>query len=376
MITYNAKLSGSKEDINLLMSLMEEYRIVVNKASVVQFQNGFKSITEIHNAFYYPTREEHKDFPSQMVIKAEQESLSTYRTIKSNKHAIKKPFEKRNLSVRLDKRLFSKTSNKNEIKITTKEGRKTFSLMLYPKLQELMDKYDYVDPLVFVRKGELFVSLSFNNDVKQQKESLCLGVDLGIRRVATCSDGRLIIDKKFNAEKRTLRYLKRCLQSKGTKSSRKHLKKLKHKERNKNKNQTHLVANEILRTSANIIALENLKGIKAKKHKKENKNAISQVPIFELRRVLTYKAENVGKRVCLVSPAYTSQIDNVSGIKEGIRKGCRFYAKSGLVYDADINAAINIARRSKHPISNGKFLDGQGTVKCPIACKPLLFKQT
>ena len=130
-----------------------------------------------------------------------------------------------------------------------------------------------------------------------------------------------------------------------------------------------MVANEILRTNANVIALENLKGIKAKKHKNQNKNAISQVPIFELRTVLTYKAKNMGKHVCLVSPSYTSQIDNISGIREGERRGCRFYAKSGLVYDADLNAAINIARRSKHPISQGNMLDGQGVVKSPIACK-------
>ena len=98
------------------------------------------------------------------------------------------------------------------------------------------------------------------------------------------------------------------------------------------------------------------------------------MPFFELRRVLTYKAINIGKHVCLVSPAYTSQIDNVSGIKEGDRKGCRFYAKSGLIYDADINAAINIARRSKHPISIGNFLDGLGVVNRPIAFKTCLEK--
>ena len=215
------------------------------------------------------------------------------------------------------------------------------------------------------------ISLTFDNaPTKKLKASLCLGVDFGIRRVATCSDGRLIVDKKFNSDKRKLRYIKRCLQSIGTKSAKKHLNKLKHKEKNKNKNQTHLVANEILKTNANVIALENLKGIKAKKYKTQNKNAVSQVPFFELRRILTYKAENMGKHVCLVSPAYTSQIDSISGIKEGERRGCRFYAKSGLVYDADINAAINIARRSKHPISQGNLLDGQGIVNRPIACKP------
>jgi putative transposase len=371
MITYNAELTGTLENMKLIMDLMEEYRIVVNKASKLQFEGSLNSITKLHNKFYYIARDEHDGFPSQMVIRAEMESLASYKSMRSNKHKITKPFEKKNLSIRLDKRLYSKTEDKTKIRITTKERKKEFEIKLYPKLEELMNKYDYVDPIIFARNNKLMIGLTFDSAKEKEKESLCLGVDLGIRRAAACSDGRLIIDKKFNAEKRRLRYNKKKLQSKGTKSARKHLKKLKHKERNKNKNQTHLVANEILKTDANIIALENLKGIKAKKHKKQNKNAISQVPLFELRRVLTYKAENMGKHVCLVSPAYTSQIDNISGIKEGNRKGCRFYAKSGLIYDADINAAINIARRSKHPISTGNFLDGQGEVKRPSACKSL-----
>jgi len=371
MLSYNAELIGTTENMKLIMDIMEEYRIVVNKASELQFENKLNSITKLHNAFYYKTRNEHKNFPSQMVIRAEMESLAIYKTIRSNKHKIKKAFEKKNLSLRLDKRIFSKTAEKTKIKITTKEKKKEFEIKLYPKLEELMDKYKYVDPLIFVRDDKLMISLTFDTAEKEKSKTLCLGVDLGIRRVAACSDGRLIIDRKFNGEKRKLRYLKSRLKSKGTKSAKKHLKKLKHKEKNKNKNQTHLVVNEILKTDANIIALENLKGIKAKKHKRQNKNAISQVPIFEARRILTYKAKNMGKHVCLVSPAYTSQIDSISGIREGERKGCRFYAKSGLVYDADINAAVNIARRSKHPISQGNLLDGQGVVNHPIACESL-----
>ena len=373
MITYNTELIPTNLDsMDLIMSLMEEYRCVVNEASKLQFSNlkELSNLKALHNAFYYNTRESHSGFPSQMVIRAEMDCLASYKSIKSNKHKITKSFEKHNLSLRLDKRLYSKTKEQNKIKITTKEKKKEFEIVLYPKLQELMDKYIYCDPLIFVRDGKLMISLTFETAPKEPlKKTLCLGVDLGIRRVAACSDGRLIIDKKFNKEKRKLRYLKSQLKSSGTKSSRKHLNKLRRKERNKNKNQVHLVANEILRTNANVIALENLKGIKAKKHKNQNKNAISQVPIFELRTVLTYKAKNMGKHVCLVSPSYTSQIDNISGIREGERRGCRFYAKSGLVYDADLNAAINIARRSKHPISQGNMLDGQGVVKSPIACK-------
>ena len=353
---------------------MEEYRLVVNEASKLQFSDlkNLSALRVFHNNFYYSAREKFIGVPSQVIIKAEQECLATYKTIRSNKYKLSKPFEKKNLSLRLDKRLYSHMKGEpTKIKITTKEKKKEFQIKLYPKLEKLISQYQFADPLLFVRDGKLMISLTFDNTPKEKlKASLCLGVDLGIRRTAACSDGRLIIDKKFNKEKRELRYLKRQLQSKGSKSSVKHLNKLKHKEKNRNKNQTHLVANEILKTNANVIALENLKGIKAKKYKKQNKNGVSQVPFFELRRILTYKAENMGKHVCLVSPAYTSQIDSISGIREGERRGCRFYAKSGLVYDADINAAVNIARRSKHPISQGNLLDGQGIVNCPIAFKP------
>jgi transposase len=47
-------------------------------------------------------------------------------------------------------------------------------------------------------------------------------------------------------------------------------------------------------------------------------------------------------------------------LKGGIRKGCRYYASDGKVFDADWNASINIAKRYsqkkeakgvKHPIS-------------------------
>jgi IS605 OrfB family transposase len=375
MITYNTELiTENIEDLNLIIKMLNEYTSVVNDVSSLQYSKKLNSIKLLHNEFYYVARTKYPNLPSQVIIKAEQESLATYKSIKSNKHKINKAFVKLNLSLRLDKRIYSKTSNNDEIKITTYDGRKLFKIKKYNKLTELMDKYEYLDPLIYYKNNKLMISLTFNNEKELLKKNMCLGVDLGIRRVAALSDGRLLIDRKFNSDKRKLRFIKRKLQSNGSKSAKRHLKKLKRKERNKNKNQTHLIANFILNTKCNIISLENLKGIKVKKHKGQNKNSISQVSLFDLRGIIEYKAKNMGKHICLVSPAYTSQIDSVTGIREGERKGCRFYAKNGLVYDADINAAINIAKRSKHPISQGNLLDGQGLINDPNVCKSITEK--
>jgi IS605 OrfB family transposase len=361
-------------DTSELKRLLELHRIAFNHASKEQFPETKNSLVVLHSKVYRNVRKQYPEIPSQVVIKAEQECLASYRSVKSNKHKLKKPIEKKNLSMRLDKRLYS-IPDKSSIRITGSNGRQTYKFVVYPRLKELMEKYPYQDPLIYEDGGKIYISFPFENKQPQVKQRLALGVDIGIRRSAACSDGRLIIDKKFNGEKRKLRHLKDELKSKGTKSARRKLRySLRRKERNKNKNQTHLISNAVLQTDADTICLENLKSIKRKKNKYQNKRSISQVPMFELRRVITYKAQNQGKTVLLVCPSYTSQRDSVTGKVEGERRGCRFYSKNGMIYDSDINAAINIGKMSKHPVSQTSNLTyGQASVNTPNEYKsPLL----
>lgn len=368
MITYNTRLlPENQENSQLLREILEMEKFVFNKCSKEHFGSKKNSLVLLHSKVYKNVRAERPEIPSQVILKGEQSCLAAYRGIKSNKHKIDKPIEKKNLAIRLDKRLYS-CATKESIKITTTQGRKLFKYQLYPKLVELFNKFEYCDPLVFERNGEFWINLTFRNDPeKKLKENLALGVDLGIRIPAACSDGRLIIDRKYNKEKRRLRYLKRQLKSaihtKKSKSAKKHLKKLKNKEQNKSKNQTHLLANEILKTNANVIVLEDLTGIKKKKNKFENKRSIAQVPFYMLKEILTYKAKSQGKSVMLVRPQFTSQTDSVTGKREGERRGRRFYNKTGLIYDADLNAANNIAQKSKLPLScSSSILDGAGRI--------------
>ena len=92
--------------------------------------------------------------------------------------------------------------------------------------------------------------------------------------------------------------------------------------------------------------------------KKNHNRRIGQLPFYKFKQILSYKALLHGKRVETVSPFMTSQTDCTTGKKDGVRKNRRFYCKSGVVLDADWNAAINIARKSKHPSSFRMPLDG------------------
>ena len=187
---------------------------------------------------------------------------------------------------------------------------------------------------------------------------------------------KLFIDKKFNGRIRNIRHNKRALQSKGTKSSRRKLRKIARKESRMKRQLLHSLANELLKTPANVLVLEDLTKIKFKVKRRPGSK---QTSFAGLREILTYKAPLVGKRVVTVSPYYTSQIDCLSGNREGERKGCRFLCVDGkTVLDSDWNAACNIAFRysgsklgAKLPVSWLTPLDGQASVNSPIAFKSI-----
>lgn len=367
-LTYNTKLVFQNDsDKHKIVMMLEKQRFAWNECSKVKFNITTNSIVLLHEQFYTKFRQSQPEIPSQVVISAEQSVLSAYRTIKSNKQKLGKPPEKKNLSIRLDKRTYS---HKNGVFSIISLGKRVkCSPYIYPKLQGLISKYRFYDPLLFEKNGEVWICLTFDIPEILSQNKLAVGVDVGICNLAATSEGNLYQDKQFNSRKRKLRFNKRKLQSKSktSKSARQKLKKLKRKERSINQNFSHHLANKIISdTKADTIVLENLKSIKVKKNKYQNKNRISQVPMFELRRILTYKALLHNKQVITVSPAYTSQIDHRTGKLDGRRIGGRYIGKDGQILHADCNAACNIALRSKLPCSISDYYAWQAKVNSPI----------
>ena len=230
----------------------------------------------------------------------------------------------------------------------------------------MFQRYVPGDPTIFLRNGKFYMSIPFKGQESPLKNDTCIGVDMGERRFAITSDGLMLNDKGYNARRRKIRYLKRCLQKKGTKSASRHKRKLSRKEQNQSTDMCNHIANAIIAsTTASIIVIEDLSNIKKKTSKsnegfkkKSHNRRISQIPFYKFKQILSYKALLNGKRVETVSPFMTSQTDCTTGKKDGVRKNRRFYCKNGTVLDADWNAAINIARKSKHPSSFKTPLDG------------------
>lgn len=327
------------------------------------------SLKPVHDLVYKPCREKYPNVPAQVIVKAYKRAIENLRTSKGKS---KSHPRMKNKTMLLDRCTFSCfTSESFKLSSEKAKCREFVDIVGYKKFNDLMSLYKTENPEIYIKNDELWLAVPFEIPDKPVTGKDRLGVDLGIRRIFTTSDGKSFKGSKINSIKRRIRYNKSKLKSvrnkKKSKSAIRKLKKIGHKEANITRNFAHEVANKILDTDKSIIVLENLKGIKQKtksikngvKRKKHN-NRISQVPFYTIKQILTYKAPLLGKKVVTVSPAYTSQINSLTGKKNGERKGCRYYTKKkGLVLDADWNAAINIAKRySRHSQSFMTPYDG------------------
>ena len=367
--TYSIILKfESQEEKNLLLHSLELKKQAFNLISKIRFDmDKCHGLKPLHERCYYKVKKEIPNIPSQFIIKAEQDVVAKYQSIRKNKHQLEEAPQTDRLSINLDKRIY-KWIDKDKIKLTTYTKRIICSFIPYPKLEEMYSKYKLQDPSLFVKNNNVYLSIVFNDETPFIDNQKSIGIDLGIKRLIATSEGDIIKGNEFNTHKRKIRWNKRKLQSKQnhSHSARKKLNTLKRKEHNFSKNYTHHIVNTLLKNDANTIVIEDLSKIKAKNRGKRFNNRQSQVPYYLLKTILTYKAQSLGKRVEMVKPYFTSQNDH-RGIASGKRKGCRYYASDGIMLDADVNAANNILLRgSKHSVSCCKALDGQVTVNSPI----------
>jgi IS605 OrfB family transposase len=187
-----------------------------------------------------------------------------------------------------------------------------------------------------------------------------LGVDLGLRNIATTSEGQSYTGDKIKAVRARYRRLRSILQAKGTLSSRRHLRRLSGREKRFQAAVNHLVSRRIVDRATELkamIVLEDLKGLKRARVRKEQRWLHDRWAFSQLRNFLSYKARLAGIPLLLVNPRNTSRTCSQCG-SLGLRNGSNFHCPScGYVADSDLNAAINLALRAavNRPIVSDSF---------------------
>ena len=182
-----------------------------------------------------------------------------------------------------------------------------------------------------------------------------LGVDLGIINLATDSTGESFSGQAVEKNRQRHQALRQRLQQCGTKSAKRHLKKLSGKQTRFQKNTNHVISKRIVqkaKANGQALAIEDLRHIRQRtdaRLRKSQRNRHSNWSFWQLRFFLSYKAALAGIPLHLVDPRNTSRTCSVCGhcAKENRKSQAAFQCvQCGHRMNADINAAITIARAS------------------------------
>jgi IS605 OrfB family transposase len=257
-----------------------------------------------------------------------------------------------NCSIRYDQRSY--TIFGDYVTLATTQARQVLALHLYPYAVRLLQQsigYDSAD--LIHRKGRFWLHVVVTlPDVEFVPNGDVVGVDFGITRPAVASNSKFFGKRSWkNTERRYFR-LKRALQSKGSDSAKRHLKKLVHKVSRFRSNCDHVVSRQLVQsvTPGTTIVIENLMEIqnRTKQHGKKQRRAVHQWSFNRLRDLLAYKAEECGCIVVDVDPSHTSQCCSRCGHihRSNRHSQSRFKCRNcGFELNADLNGSRNIAEK-------------------------------
>ena len=196
--------------------------------------------------------------------------------------------------------------------------------------------------------------ISFRFDVEQQEscQTSIVGVDLGIKALATLSTGEVILGaksyKEYAAKLSRMQWLNRhkVIGSNNWKKMQLSWARLQRKIANIRKDTLHKLTT-LLAKNHGVIAIEdlNVSGMMAN-HKLAA--SVADMGFFEFLRQLTYKCELYGSKLVVVDRWFPSSktCSNCGTKKETLSLDERVFECShcGLVIDRDLNAAINLSK--------------------------------
>lgn len=343
--TVTLKLALPSGGSTALLDTMRAYSTAFNTSSEWGFSNHTWNKVENHKATYRDVRASVPDLPSSLVQGARDCACDALKAVKCKTVPVRKPLA----AMRYNSRVIAVNMAHGTASIATVRGRikATFPVSEYHRkylpwmIKSSTVSYDR-------QKKAFFLHVSVEHpDVAPVQDTHVLGIDRGVVNVAVCSDNTFFNSKCAKNARSKYAHLRKELQSKGTRSAKRKLRKMSGRERRFVTDVNHCISKQIVASDYTVFALEDLTKIRVQKRRSRSFNRkLNNWAFYELEQFIRYKAEARGKQVVLVDARYTSQKCSACGhTYKGNRDGSSFRCRRcGFQLHADLNAARNIAQ--------------------------------
>ena len=230
--------------------------------------------------------------------------------------------------------------------------------------EQLPINVKYSNPRISYDNKYWYLSVGIEQEeIQEELTDVSLGIDLGLKDLAICSDGTVYknINKTYVVRKieKRLKRLQRQVSRKYEKNKKgkeyvktkniikleKQIQQIHRRLANIRKNYLHQTTTSIVKTKPYRIVIEdlNVKGMMKNKHLSD---AIRKQGFYEFRRQLEYKCKFRGIKLVIADRFYPSSklCSQCGKIKKDLKLNDRVYNCScGLSIDRDLNASINLA---------------------------------
>lgn len=343
--TVKCKLNLTPVQAASLTAILEAFASACNTALEVSTSTGKRTAYDLQQECYYTLKETFKLTANHVVRVCARVAASFGEK--------RPPKIFRPTSLDLDARLFTYNPHTETISISSMDGRLKGERVVPGEYQRrlLEGQKPKAGQLKYDRRGnKWYICMVIETPVNVPANTQPLGVDLGINRIATTSDGEPISGRRINRRRQRYARTRASLQKKGTKYAKRVLKRLSGRQKRFTTDTNHKVSKKIVeqaKQTNSYIVVEDLEGIRERTNHKGRRlrKMIGGWSFYQLQSFIMYKACLAAIAVIKVDPAYTSRTCWQCS-ELGSRRKHAFSCKScGYIQDADINAALNSALR-------------------------------
>ncbi len=386
--TIRVQLKPTPEQAQALHETLTQFTLAFNAVCDYGWQHQQKNGVALHHATYYETKTLCPRLVSDLLIQARVKATEAVKSaltwkVKHEQAYPKKvaKAEKRGTPlppfkpvrcprsalcpVRYNEKTYVLNWQAQSVRLSTTQGRMTLPFAVAAYHARYQGSPPSTADLIY-RKGQFYLHIvvSVSEPAFNRTETV-IGIDLGLNRPAVTSHRQFLGQRRWKAIDRRSFRMRRKLQSKGTKSAKRHLRKVSRKQARFHRDCDHVLAKRIVQDTApgSTLVLENLRGIRdssqigrGKKNKNvDNKRRLHSWTFAQLYLFIRYKAQERGIEVSRIDPRHTSQTCSKCGYhhRSNRRSQSLFRCRScGYCLNADLNASYNIRDKYLASLAN------------------------